>query len=309
MSVSALSRNSSKDLLAKLQKQVTELKQSNSSSKDDRFWQPTADASGVGSAVLRFLPAKYDDDLPFAKTYRHAFQEGTSWFIDNCPTTIGQECPVCAANGKLWNSGLDADKEVARKRKRRLEYIANVLVLKDPGNKENEGQIKLFRFGAKIWEKVEECFSPDPDTDDEPMNPFGFFGGGNFNLKIANVAGYRNYDKSKFVSASDLYDGDEDKLTELLDKLHDLKEFTDPKNFKSYEDMDQRFLKVTGQVGGRIGGSVSIAEDDAEEFVPAKTPAKEVGAATKSTKAAAATTESSIDDDLAFLQDLAKDSF
>ena len=289
--------SNSKDLLAKLQKKVSDLKQSNSSNKDDRFWQPTADASGVGSAVVRFLPAKNDDDLPFAKTYRHAFQEGSSWYIDNCPTAIGQDCPVCQANGKLWNSGLDVDKEVARKHKRRLEYIANVLIVKDPANKENEGKVKLYRFGMKIWEKVEECFSPDPDSGEEAFNPFGVTDGANFMIRIANVAGYRNYDKSKFVKAADIEDADE-----VVSQINDLGEFLDPKNYKTFAEYEARFLKVTGQTGGMVGqGSVSVDED--EEFVPTKSPVKEV-APEATTKVEA----SSIDDDLAFLSDLASGS-
>lgn len=288
----AQSKSSSKALLEKLQKQVSDMKQSGS--KDDRYWSPTVDASGVGSAVLRFLPAKSDDETPFAKTYRHAFQENNSWFIDNCPTTIGQECPVCVANSKLWNSGLDVDKEEARKHKRRLEYIVNVLVVKDPGNRENEGQVKLFRFGAKIWEKVEECFSPDPDSGEEAFNPFGFYEGANFNLKISNVAGYRNYDKSKFVKSADLENTDE-----LLEKIYSLSEFSDPKNYKSYEELEQRFNKVMGRTAP-TRGNTSIADDEEFESVPSK-PIKEVGKVEKKEEAKSSI---DIDSDMDFLQKL-----
>lgn len=305
-----MSNNSSaKSLLAKLQTQVAAMKQTNNNGKDDRYWQPTVDASGVGSAVLRFLPSKSDENVPFAKTYRHAFQEGSSWFIDNCATTIGQECFVCQENGKLWNSGLEVDKEVARKRKRRLEYVVNVLIVKDPGNRENEGQVKLYRFGAKIWEKVEECFSPDPDGGEEAFNPFGLSEGANFNLKIANVAGYRNYDKSKFVRAADVEDQEE-----LIAKVHDLTEFTDPKNFKTMEEIQARFYKVTGQSGGRAG-TTRVAEDDDEEFeqkAKAK-PAKQVASRQDEEVEEKTTTKSkaaeSIESDLDFLRDLANGDF
>jgi hypothetical protein len=297
------SKSSAAALLAKLQKQVNDLKQPSNYAKDDRYWQPTIDASGLGSAVLRFLPAKSDDELPFAKTYRHAFQENNSWFIDNCPTTIGQDCPVCVANGVLWNTKLDADKEIARKHKRRLEYIANVLIVKDPGNKENEGQVKLFRFGAKIWEKVDECLNPDPDGGEEAFNPFGLVEGANFNLKIANVAGYRNYDKSKFIKAADIEENEE-----LTEKTHSLVEFTDPKNFKSYDELEQRFLKVLGQAPVQRGRTTMTSEDDDTDDFVAQTskPVKEIAKAPKTESTETSDkADASIDDDLKFLNDLA----
>lgn len=300
MSVSALNRNASSKLLDKLKKQVEDLKTTGNRQNDDRFWQPTVDASGVGHAIIRFLPAKNDDDLPFVKTYRHAFQQGASWFIENCLTTIGQECPVCKANGELWNSGIEADKEVARKRKRSLTYIANILIIKDPGNSDNEGKTFMFKFGPRIFDKIQECFNADPEMGEDPVNPFSFFDGVNFNLKIANVAGYRNYDKSKFVPAGDLFGGDEDKLTELLGKMYSLSEFTDPAQFKSYSEVETRFLKVIGAIEPKAA-SHAVVEDDDEPFEQTK-PAREVAP-----KAAKVETKASdeADEDLDFFRSLA----
>ena len=304
MSLSALNRKSSSNLLDKLKKQVEDLKTGGGRQADDRFWQPTVDASGVGHAVIRFLPAKQDDDLPFIKTYRHSFQEGSSWFIDNCPSTIGQECPVCKANGALWNSGIDADKDVARKRKRSTTYVANILVIKDPGNSDNEGKVFMYKFGPRIFDKIQECLNADPEMGEDPVNPFSFFDGVNFNLKIANVAGYRNYDKSKFVNAGDLFDGDEDQLKEILGKVHDLNEFLKPEQFTAYAEMEARFLKVIGVSEPKASRHAVVEDEDDTPFEVEK-PVKEVGVKASKPKVEATTED---DDDMSFFKSLAAGS-
>jgi hypothetical protein len=299
INMSALKRNSTKDLLSKLQKDIAAAKTGGSKAKDERFWNPETDAAGNGSAIVRFMPAKNEDDVPYVKTFRHSFQENGSWFIEDCPSTIGQECPCCKANGALWNSGLESDKEIARKHKRATSYTANVLVIKDPANPENEGKVKLFRFGKKIFDKIQECLDVDTDIGEEPRNPFSFFDGMNFSLKIGQVAGFRNYDKSKFIAAGDLYEGDEDKLMEVLGQLHDLKEFLDPSRFKSYADIEAKFNKVTGQV--KNVSNISI--DDDEEF---DTKATEKFKAPPKTEAKADVATAEEDEDLSFFRSLAE---
>jgi len=220
---------------------------------DDRFWKPSVDKAGNGMAVLRFLPAPQadgDDALPWIRVFSHGFQGPGGWLIDNCLTTVNQNCPVCEANSTLWNSGIEANKNIARDRKRKLSYIANVLIVSDPSNKENEGQIKLFKFGKKIFDKITEAMNPDPAfADEKPMNPFDMWEGANFKLKIRKVDGYQNYDKSEFESPSAIYDGDDDKLEELWKKEHSLKEFVEPKQFKSYDKLKERLDKVLVQPG------------------------------------------------------------
>jgi hypothetical protein len=230
------------------------------SKEDTRFWQPVVDKSGNGMAIIRFLPAPAvdgDDALPWVRVFSHGFQGPGGWLIDNCLTTVNQKCPVCEHNNMLWNSGVEANKEIVRKQKRKLNYVANILVISDPKNPENEGQVKLFKFGKKIFDKISEAMNPEFE-DEKPMNPFDFWEGANFKLKIRNVEGYRNYDKSEFDSPEPVMGGNDEKLETLWKKEHSLQEFTDAKQFKSYEALKTRLDKVLGFEGSPIR---SKAED------------------------------------------------
>jgi hypothetical protein len=243
--------------LDKLTKAIndTQSGSSEAGSKDDtRFWQPSVDKSGNGMAQIRFLPAPAvdgDDALPWVRTFSHGFQGPGGWFIDNCLTTLNDKCPVCEHNSTLWNSGIEANKEIVRKQKRKLTYIANILVLSDPSNPENEGQIKLYKFGKKIFDKISEAMNPE-FADETPVNPFDMWEGANFKLKIRNVEGYRNYDKSEFADKSALFNGDDDKLEALWKKEFSLKEFTEKSQFKSYDQLKTRLDKVLGFEGAEV---------------------------------------------------------
>jgi hypothetical protein len=218
------------------------------SKEDTRFWQPEVDKAGNGMAIIRFLPAPAadgDDALPWVRVFSHGFQGPGGWFIDNCLTTLNEKCPVCEHNNTLWNSGIEANKDIARKQKRKLSYVANILVISDPANKENEGQIRLFKFGKKIFDKITEAMNPE-FADETPVNPFDMWEGANFKLKIRNVEGYRNYDKSEFADKSALFDGDDEKLESLWKSEHGLKDFTEKKQFKSYDQLKTRLDKVLG---------------------------------------------------------------
>ena len=240
--------------LDKLTKAIndTQSGSSEAGSKDDtRFWQPSVDKSGNGMAQIRFLPAPAvdgDDALPWVRTFSHGFQGPGGWFIDNCLTTLNDKCPVCEHNSTLWNSGIEANKDIARKQKRKLTYMANILVLSDPSNPENEGQIKLYKFGKKIFDKISEAMNPE-FADETPVNPFDMWEGANFKLKIRNVEGYRNYDKSEFAGKSALFDGEDEKLEALWKKEFSLKEFTEKSQFKSYDVLKTRLDKVLGFEG------------------------------------------------------------
>ena len=247
-----LKRNRSS--LDKLTKAIEASTQSNSEagSKDDtRFWQPQVDKAGNGMAIVRFLPAPSvdgDEALPWVRVFSHGFQGPGGWFIDNCLTTLNEKFPVCEHNNTLWNSGIEANKDIARKQKRKLSYVANILVVSDHSNPENEGQVKLFKFGKKIFDKITEAMNPE-FADETPVNPFDLWEGANFKLKIRNVEGYRNYDKSEFADKSALFDGDDDKLEELWKSEFSLKEFTEKRNFKSFEQLKTRLDKVLGFEG------------------------------------------------------------
>jgi len=262
---------------AKLTKAVEQTTQSSEGgSKDDtRFWQPEVDKAGNGMAVIRFLPAPQadgDDALPWVRVFSHGFQGPGGWLIDNCLTTLNEKCPVCEHNNTLWNSGIEANKDIARKQKRKLSYVANILVISDPSNKENEGQVKLFKFGKKIFDKITEAMNPE-FADETPINPFDLWEGANFKLKIRNVEGYRNYDKSEFAEKSALYDGDDEKLEALWKSEFGLKEFLERKNFKSYDQLKQRLDKALGFDGAvatpktKATDSVATLKDDTDTSI------------------------------------------
>jgi hypothetical protein len=250
MSFANLKRQSGN--LDKLSKAIEALSQTSegSSEKSDNFWRPEVDKAGNGMATIRFLPASEkdgEDGLPWVKIFSHGFQGPGGWLIDNCLTTKNQQCPVCEHNSTLWNSGIEANKDVVRKQKRKLNYIANVYIVSDPKHPENEGKIKLFKFGKKIFDKVTEAMNPQFE-DETPINPFDLWKGANFKLKIRKVEGYQNYDKSEFDSPSALSD-DDGKLEQIWKDSFSLKELTDDKEFKSYDTLKGRLDKVLGLNG------------------------------------------------------------
>jgi hypothetical protein len=215
---------------------------------DDRMWKPTVDKAGNGYAVIRFLPAGAGEDLPWVRYWDHGFKGSTGrWYIEKSLTSIGQQDPVSELNSQLWNTGRDEDKEIARQRKRRLHHVSNILVVSDSANPENEGKVFLYEYGKKIMDKIMDVMQPQ-FADETPVNPFDFWGGANFKLKIRQVEGYRNYDKSEFDSATALFDGDEAQLEAVYNQLHKLSEFTDPDNYKSYADLKKKLFEVIGEV-------------------------------------------------------------
>ena len=230
---------------------------------DERLWKPEVDKSGNGYAVIRFLPAVKGEDLPWAKVWNHAFQGPTGqWFIENSLTTIGQKDPVSEMNTAYWNSGVESDKEIARKQKRKLQYFANIYVVSDPKHPENEGKVFLYRFGKKIFDKCMEAMQPAFE-DETPLNPFDFWEGANFKLKIRKVDGYWNYDKSEFAAPSALLD-DDDALEEVWGKQYSLEEFTAPTNFKSYDELKTRLDTVLAGTT-TVGNVTSVMEDEPVE--------------------------------------------
>tara|TARA_Y100001973_G_C5204866_1_gene340693 strand:+ start:4056 stop:5033 length:978 start_codon:yes stop_codon:yes gene_type:complete len=225
---------------------------------DDRFWAPFFDKEkGTGRAVVRFLPAPDGEDLPWVKIFSHGFKGPTGkWCIENSLTTLGQTCPISEMNSRLWNSGIESDKEIARDQKRRISYYANVLVIEDPHNPANEGKVFLYRFGQKIYKMIEEAMMPEFE-EEEALNPFDFWEGANFEIRMKTVAGFRNYDKSFFQPKSELYDGDEEKLQKVWDSCYSLKQFLEPENFKSSDQLKARLIEVLGPT---VGSGVETVE-------------------------------------------------
>ena len=235
-------------LTAKLVKEVEKMN-NNTSSGDDRIWKLECDKSGNGYAVIRFLPAPNGEDLPFVKLYSHAFQGPGGWFIENSLTTLNQKDPVSELNSELWNNGTDAGKEVARKQKRKLTYVSNIYVVKDPANPDNEGKVFLYKFGKKIFDKITAAMQPEFE-DETPIDPFDFWQGANFKLKAKNVAGYRNYDSSEFAAQGALLD-DDDAMEAIWKKQYSLAELVATDQFKSYDELKKRLDYVLGNKGTR----------------------------------------------------------
>jgi len=264
MSFASLKKASSKgDTFAKLTREIDKLNQpAAGSSADERFWKPELDKSGNGYAVIRFLPAPDGEDMPWAKVWSHAFKgPGGQWYIENSLTTIGKDDPVGEMNRELWNSGRDSDKEIARAQKRKLSYYSNIYVVQDPAHPENEGRVFLYKFGKKIFDKLIEAMQP-AFADESPIDPFNFWKGADFKLKIRKVDGYWNYDKSEFAGAGTLGQFDDDKLESIWKEGYSLAEFEDTKNFKSYEQLTARLNLVLGR-----GASSAPRVDESEEEV------------------------------------------
>ena len=247
-------KNNRMNNLQSLTKQVEKLAEK-PSYEDERIWKCERDKTGNGYAVVRFLPAPTNEDVPWVRLWSHGFKGPGGWYIENSLTTprsdapSGTDDPVSKANTILWNSGIESDKNIARDRKRKLSYYSNILILEDSTNAQNEGKVFLFRYGKKIFEKIESVMNPE-FKDEEPMNPFDFWSGANFKLKIRQVEGYANYDKSEFASPSPLFDGDDAKLEDVWKQQHSLQGILAPENFKSYQELEARFNTVTASGTG-----------------------------------------------------------
>ena len=274
MSFKDLKKKSS--LGALTQKLVKEVEKMNNTggSGDDRYWKLECDKAQNGYAVIRFLPAPDGEDMPFVKMYSHAFQSKGGWYIENSLTTLGQKDPVSEYNSELWNNGTDSGKDQARKQKRKLSYIANIYVVKDPANPQNEGGVFLYKFGKKIFDKLMSAMQPEFE-DEDPLNPFDFWEGASFKLKAKNVAGYRNYDSSEFSKVEALLDGDDDALEALWNKEHSLAELVAADQFKEYDVLKKRLNQVLGlnAPSSRPAPQEDTEQDDIEEQLRSARPA------------------------------------
>lgn len=295
MSFASLKKQSSLgSLTAKLVKEVEKTNKGGGSG-DDRLWKPEVDKAGNGYAVIRFLPAPDGEDLPWAKLYSHAFQGPGGWYIENSLTTNGAKDPVSEYNSELWNTGIDSDKEIARKQKRKLSYYSNIYVVKDPSNPENEGKVFLYKYGKKIFDKVMSAMQPEFE-DEEPINPFDFWAGADFKIKIKKVAGYWNYDSSEFARPGALLD-DDDAMEAIWKKEYSLTEITAGDQFKSYDELKKRLDYVLGNKSQPKVDYETVEEESVGGFndPDINPPAKQM------------TAQESEDDALSYFQKLAEE--
>ena len=239
MSFASLKKSSYTDLLSKAES----LNKTEVRGADERLWKPEVDKAGNGYAVIRFLPAPDGEDLPWAQVWSHAFQGPGGWYIENSLTTLGKKDPVSDLNRTLWNSGQDSDKEIARKQKRKLSYYSNIYVVQDPANPSNEGRVFLYKYGKKIFDKLTEAMQP-AFADETPINPFDFWKGADFKVKIRKVEGYWNYDKSEFAEPSTLKGFDDSELEIVWKQQYSLADFTKADKFKTFEELETRLNTV-----------------------------------------------------------------
>lgn len=308
MSFADLKKNQGLTGIKKLQDELEKLnkKVEAGSSEDTRFWKLSVDKSGVGAAVIRFLPESEGDTVPWVTVYEHAFKGPGGWYIEKSRTTLGKSVadPVFEYNNQLWNSGIEANKELARKQKRTPRYVSNILVVKDPANPENEGKVFLFKYGKKIFQKIQEAMIPESDPVDqkESMNPFCPWKGAHFKLKCRKVDGYPSYDQSDFATPSALFDGDDTKIEALWKTQHKLSELVDPTQFKSYEELKKRLDRVLG-----LSANAKIDTTSAEMISTSRTSVTESALDVGNLSSRDDDTDSDISDDLSYLQQLAND--
>lgn len=296
-SFEALKKNSASEL-TKLTEALNKLESpQQQNGPDDRIWKPDVDKAGNGYAVIRFLPAPEGEDVPFVRVWDHGFQGPQGqWYIEKSLTTIGQKDPVSEYNTMLWNSGIESNKDLVRKYKRRLSFYSNIYVVKDPTRPENEGKVFLFKYGKKIFEKLNDLMNPQFE-DESPVNPFDLWGGANLKLKIRNVEGYRNYDKSEFEESAPL-SSDDSLLETVLKSQYSLSDFIEPSNFKSYDELKTKLYRV-----------LALGESAADEQPQVQAPVqREVSAPTIPTTSAETESFDSSDDDdtMSFFQKLAE---
>lgn len=306
-----LKANSGKKSLEALASEVNKLQSpAEKGAADDRFWSPTVDKAGNGYAVIRFLPAPAEEDVPFIRMFDHGFQGPTGlWYIENSLTTLGKPDPVSEYNSKLWNSVSDDDapeRKQVRKQKRRLHFISNIYVVHDSGKPENEGKVFLYKYGKKIFDKLNEAMNPQ-FADEEAFNPFDLWAGANFKLKIRNVEGYRNYDRSEFDRPGPL-SADDSELENIWKSEHSLQAFLAPSNFKSYDELQERLLKVldTSAPAAKRAVAASKAEDEDLPWNPEETAAPKFKAAASPAAKAPVLDDDDEDESLEFFKKLAK---
>tara|TARA_E500000178_G_C16985607_1_gene738048 strand:- start:329 stop:1219 length:891 start_codon:yes stop_codon:yes gene_type:complete len=283
--------NDALDKLRAAMESASPTKGEKKSYSDDTMWKPELDKTGNGYAVVRFLPTPEGEEMPWVSYFDHGFQGPGGWYIEKSLTTLNKKDPVSEYNTQLWNTGIEANKEIARKQKRRLHYVSNVYVVSDPKNPDNEGKVFKYRYGKKIFEMLKEAISPAFE-DEAAINPFDLREtGANFKIKIRKVDGYWNYDKSEFESTAPLFD-DENQLNDINNQTHSLQGIIAPSEFKTYDELKEKLDRVLGLTGGVSTSTAESIAEDVDEL-----PWSDVNTGTTTAEPAIASAESNTDDD------------
>lgn len=262
MSFKNLKRNRQTDL-DKLTSELQKTQTTRQSYDDDRIWKPERDKSGNGYAVIRFLPQPEGEDIPWVRIFSHGFQGPGGWYIENSLTTLNNPDPVSEFNTSLWNNGTEQGKEQARKQKRKLQFVSNIYVVTDPANPDNDGKVFLYKYGKKIFDKIQESMNPEFE-DETPLNPFDFWQGADFKIKIRTLDGFVNYDRSEFDPTSEFLGGDDSKLEEIYNQQHSLTDLIAEDKFKSYDELKEKFERIMGLQSGTDRARFEAVEDTAD---------------------------------------------
>lgn len=229
--------------------------------KDERIWSPTRDKAGNGFAIIRFLPAHDEEDMPFVKLYSHGFQDKGGWYIENSLTTLGQKDPCGQMNSADWATGDEELRNIVRKRSRKTNYYSNIYVVKDAGNPENEGKVFIFRYGTKIFEKIMDMVNGNEVEGRKAVNVFNMWEGANFELRVKKVAGYPNYDSSTFSAPGVLENFDDGQLESIYNREHKLQPLVAPDQFKTFDELQDRLDIVLGLKSAPAKGSSTAKKE------------------------------------------------
>jgi hypothetical protein len=216
---------------------------------DDRFWDVTKDKMGNGEAIIRFLPQKDIDALYYLTRRVHGFDVNGTWFIENCPTTLNHDCPVCDYAKTLWEkykkNKTDENKAIASKFSSSPQSIVNIMVVNDPAKPDNNGKVFLYKIGMKVTTKILDKIAPKSELD-EPINVFDLWEGRNFKLCVKRVGGFNNYDSSEFRAESTPVAKTDDAIEEIYNQIRDLNGFLEEKEFKTFDEIETKFNKIMG---------------------------------------------------------------
>jgi hypothetical protein len=215
--------------------------------------------------VVRLVPNVESPERTLYHYYNHIWKSVlTNQLVSTlCPTTYGERCPIDEYRSKVYQTKDEAKIKEINPIRRDEKWLANVYVVKDPTNPDNQGQVKILRFGKQIYNIIDQAMSGD-DAEEFGARIFDLSDKGcNLRIKVdENQGGYANYTTSKFMSPSALEGApDIDEIYAACKNLESLQEH------KSYEDI-QKLLKVhfLGEEEAPVVNNYDL-EDEEEAYV------------------------------------------
>lgn len=213
--------------------------------KDERFWELTKDNDYNGEAIVRFLPQpESKKGFPIIKMLNHGFKQNGRWFIENCPTIIGKPCPICE-KAIVEYAKHENEENFKNPFYKKTRYIACILVVKDPGKPENEGQIMLWSFGPSIYDKIMDGVAPESGLT-EAIEAFDLYDGVNFLIKSHKKDKWPNYSNSKFMTSATPVAKKDKEIEKIFNSIINVDEFLEEDKFKSAEELQKKLNDILG---------------------------------------------------------------